>query len=257
VPGRSFSSCFARLIENVTAIRTIEYSELAKVAELSGKNLHPLGEPLTHDFALHRWLVRAREEAYSDWLQWLFANMTGGELCRVLGLPTLLQPPCDVLTEHLVVDREVWVARGHKNQSGRLDILVQIRDQAVIAIEVKPGVVSSNERHVMKHKGYFESIENDPRFARFTKTYVLLASKSDEGEVFHFKVRTYDVLCRNIRRLAIQWMKCQKPFMAAMALTVAATIETNWLRMSLQKGSFTLDTITHLKTFTERVEHES
>src|ERR1700733_8004664 len=71
----SFSLAFRDLIEKAATLRDFEFGELEEVIEQSNQRLKPLGEPMKHDFGLHRWLAGAREEAYSDWFQWLFARM--------------------------------------------------------------------------------------------------------------------------------------------------------------------------------------
>lgn len=65
--------------------RSIE--EYRKTVERSAGVFSPLGEPLTAlDFAGHRWVAGHREEAYSDWLQWIMARADGGEVLRVFGI---------------------------------------------------------------------------------------------------------------------------------------------------------------------------
>jgi hypothetical protein len=251
---RSFRISFSGLIAKSIALRDIDFSELSEIAKRSGERLCPLGEPMMQDFGLHRWLAGAQEGAYSDWLQWLFSQMTCEDLARVLDLPELLELGPDILHKRVRVDREVWVDHGHENKLGRLDILIQVGDRALVAIEVKLGSASAAD--TLKQMGYVKAIEIDPKFSGRLKRYVLLVTESDEGNVCGFKVTDYYILCRNLRRLAIEWMKRQELTVAAVSLMVAASIEENLLRLSLQKSSFTPDTLSHLTKFIERPDYE-
>ena len=248
-PPRPFTTSFAGLIAAVSSLREAEFAELSEISRRSRERLIPLGEPLEHDLGVNRWLASAREEAYSDWLAWLLSRMTVEELASVLRLPLLLDLGLDV-SGRVGADREVWVQHGHEGRLGRLDILLRVQARAIIALEVKRGSV--DEADTEKQIGYVRAIETNPAFAGMTKFYILLVTASDKDEVYGFAVRHYDKLCRNLRRLATAWIAHEGLFPAAIMLAVTASIETNLLRMSLQKGSFTPATLSHLKEFSER-----
>jgi hypothetical protein len=180
--------------------------------------------------------------------------MTIEELARVLRLPLLLNLGLDVSGRSVRADREVWVQQGHVGRLGRLDVILRVHDRAIVVVEVKRG--TTDEADIEKQVGYVRSIEADPAFARMTKIYILLVTASDNDEECGFAVRQYDKLCRNLRRLATVWIAHGRLFPAAVMLAVTASIETNLLRMSLQKGSFTPATLSHLKEFSERSAYE-
>jgi hypothetical protein len=249
-PRRPFGDTFARLIAEVRSLRNAEFTELGEISRSSRERLSPLGEPLEHDLGVNRWLASAREEAYSDWLAWLLSQMTIEELASVFRLPQLLDLRLDVSTRSVRADREVWVQQGHEGRLGRLDVILRLHDRAIIVVEVKRG--TADEADIKKQVGYVRSVEDNPSFTGMTKIYILLVTASDKDEECGFAVRKYDKLCRNLRRLATVWIAQHRLFPAAIMLAIAASIETNLLRMSLHKGSFTPATLSHLKEFSER-----
>ena len=48
---------------------------LRNLLDESRKRLAPLEDPFDVDLGLHRWLEDEREEAYSDWLEWVVRQM--------------------------------------------------------------------------------------------------------------------------------------------------------------------------------------
>lgn len=253
-PRRRFSDTFAKLIAQVRSLRDAEFTELGEVSRRSRERLSPLGEPLEHDLGINRWLASAREEAYSDWLAWLLSRMTIEELAWVLRLPQLLNLGLEVSGKAVRADREVWVQQGHEGRRGRLDVILRVHDHAIVVVEVKRG--TTDEADIEKQVGYVRSIEANRAFAGMTKIYILLVTASDKDEECGFAVRQYDKLCRNLRRLAKVWIAQERLFPATIMLALTASIETNLLRMSLQKGSFTPATLSHLKKFSESCAYE-
>ena len=253
-PNRSFIHTFAGLIGQSKTLRDVEFRELSEVSRQSRERLRPLGEPLEHDLGINRWLAAAPEPAYSDWLAWLLARMTIEELACVLRLPQLLTLGLDTSLRSIRADREVWVEHGHEGRLGRLDILLRVHDRAIVALEVKRG--SADRADTEKQEGYIKAISTNTRFSGTSKSYILLVTTSDEDEIHGFAVRRYCTLCRNLRRLAAAWISHEELFLAALALSVTAAIETNLLRMSLRKDSSTPDTLSHLKKFNERNAYE-
>jgi hypothetical protein len=74
----------------------------------SREKMKPLGDPLDLDVGLHRWLNAEREEAYSDWLEWVVSQAkTAARIYRLFGSKPLPQMPDDA---KLDLKREVRVA---------------------------------------------------------------------------------------------------------------------------------------------------
>jgi hypothetical protein len=252
--GVSFSSAFTALIGYARALREAEFRELGDTIAQSNARLSPLCEPLTQSIGLNRWLARAREEAYSDWLKWLFEQMNAGELINVLDLHELNPRDPELAQQSVHVVRERVVEQGHEGHQGRIDLILQLGQWAVVTVEVKKGDADTADTE--KQLGYKDSIKGDLSFQDMKMAFILLVSGSTRKAVDGFEVRNYRVFCRNIRRLAINWMHCQRLFAAAITLMIGATIETNLLRLSVQRGSFTPATLCHLKEFAERDSYE-
>jgi hypothetical protein len=102
----------------------------------SNKYLFPLGEPLAAlDFREHRWVANGREEAYSDWLQWIVARLAACDILDVFGAHSEHVPSnCKVK-----VRREVHVQHGHTDHTGRLDLKVEFDGKTALVVEVKLG----------------------------------------------------------------------------------------------------------------------
>lgn len=254
----SFDAAFSGLIESSTTLRNSQSEELNAALIRSKQKLPIFGEPLTKELGLARFLANEREEAYSHWLQWAFSCMTVSELASVLNLPHLVEHCRAEQNCKLSVQREVPVSYGHEGRSGKLDLLVEIGESAIIAIEVKLGPPANTE----KHKGYKKSLEEHPEFARKTKFYILIVTGADSDNVHGFDVRRYAVLCRNFRRLAQKWIVsgCRAsgggPIEAALLLAVCAAIEKNLLRLSVGKETWTAASIAYLQKFVERAAYE-
>jgi len=130
----------------------VEAQRLQLLLEESRRRLEPFGDPLTTDFGMHRWLSCDREEAYSDWLQWIIQQIhTPQDIFWLLHVPE----PAGINNWRLdsrQVEREFWVPEGHTDQTGRLDLVVHYESRAVIVIEVK--TTSVEDADTQKQRGY-------------------------------------------------------------------------------------------------------
>ena len=240
-----FGKSFRGLIEKITNLRNHEYDQITCLANQSTQLLAPLGEPLKYDLGLDRILARAREEAYSDWLQWAFSRMTVCELEQVLGLEGLCDP--NTPDEPVCAEREVVVREGHEGRGGRLDLLVKIGNRALLVIEVK--ITTAEQADTKKQRGYKKSIENHDEFKKRKKHYLLFAIDSKEETIECFCVITYEYICRKMRCLSKKWIKAERKLEAAMLLALTASLEKTLLRMSLDANTFSESTKSHLERF--------
>src|SRR5438445_2937970 len=133
----------------VAAVRRLDQEERVRLHELLQRTcdlLHPFGEPLALNFGLNRWLSGAREEAYSDWLEWLLRQLRPVEICQLLHVPAnhRVRPIIDALPNAPApVRRDLWVRHGHEGAAGRLDLTLTIGQKAVIVLEIKRGDAQS------------------------------------------------------------------------------------------------------------------
>jgi len=112
-------------------------SRLIELLENSDEVLSRISlcEPLFADAGLNRWLTEDREEAYSDWLEWILGQLQllqGGaaNILSVLGIADSdIVAGCE--------SREFKIVREYYMQWGRLDLLLTIDDFLILVIEVK------------------------------------------------------------------------------------------------------------------------
>jgi len=113
------------MVEAARHLLITDRETLESLLNQSDQRLCPLIDPLRTDFAVHRWLANKREEAYSDWLAWVVRQVDKPELVFQL---FQISPPADLSDWSSlapIVEREVPVPAGRKDQSGRLDVVVR------------------------------------------------------------------------------------------------------------------------------------
>ena len=225
----------------------------------SRKRLAPLEDPFDVDLGLHRWLKDEREEAYSDWLEWVVQ-----QILEILGPKQVfelfdLKPPEAVLeSREWDVQRECCVPHGHPDQEGRLDLVIRFRENAIIVVEVKKGDAEGADTD--KHRGYSRWIEeqNYPH-----KYAVLLAASAEEEDYKGFPFRSWATVCVEMRRLAIEIYKEGRAMTAAMVLAFVAAVEQNLLGFSSKivqdiceghLALFNVAVVDHLEKFIKRLE---
>ena len=107
-----------RLVAAVQRLDQEERMPLQALLQRSHALLLPFGEPLALNFGLNRWLSGAREEAYSDWLDWLFRQLHPLEICQVLRIPSTHAVYSIIAAlpkkAPVTVRRELWVSQGHE-----------------------------------------------------------------------------------------------------------------------------------------------
>jgi hypothetical protein len=224
-------------------------SENFMVVKRSHEQLSPFGEPLELDFGLNRWLLGQREEAYSDWLDWLFSNLCAGELLELLDIrrddpvgKLIVQHP----TERITVRREVNVEKGHEDSTGRLDLELKVTDSARVVIEVKKGSALFSDTR--KQSGYIESLTKQ----KIQFYPILLVTDSVEKEVDGFYVLLYSDLCLALRRFVVKRIDDKRGYIfLSFVLALAATLESNLINLGIFARRPTSATVNHLNKFME------
>jgi hypothetical protein len=195
--------------------------------------LSPLHEPLEAlDFTEHRWVAGHREEAYSDWLQWILGRCEPAEVLRVFGLddPEIASSCTGCFVN---IAREVLVAYGHDGATGRLDLEIQFDYRALLAIEVKLG--EAEHSGTQKGAGYYKSIEAKYQDWQF-KRYVILVLDAADEEYFQFKPRLWADVCIELRLIAVRLCTRSEHLRAAMILAFVAAVEQNLLKLHRARG---------------------
>lgn len=235
---------------------TGDRGRLQNLLDESRKRLAPLEDPFDVDLGLHRWLDGQREEAYSDWLEWVIKQMPGPK--QVFELFNLDPPEAALECRKWDVVRELCVPHGHLDQEGRLDLVIRFADIAIIVVEVKKG--DADGADTGKHCGYNAWIEEQSCRHKYA---VLLAVSAEERIYDNFYFCSWATVCIEMRRQAIHACQEQRLMAAAMILAFAAAVEQNLLGFSprvvqdICRGHATLfnvEVVDHLERFIMKLE---
>ena len=238
-----------RLVATVRRLDREERKQLTELLQLTRELLLPFGEPLALNFGLNRWLSGTREEAYSDWLQWLFGQLRPSEIRQVLCIPAA-DPVSSIIAafpnEPVTVQREVWVSQGHEGAAGRLDLTLKIGQKVVIVLEVKLG--DEETADTAKQEGYFADLKKQglPFYP------ILLVTKALQEEVDRFAVLRYADFCLALRQFVVANKHDERGYVfLSFILALAATFEMNLLGLNVTTRQPSLATLTHLSQFAE------
>jgi hypothetical protein len=191
--------------------------------------LTPLEDPLEMDLGLHRWLQEEREEAYSDWLEWVV--LQAGTSARVFKLFRLGDLPCGLPpSQEVDVKREDCIPAGHEDHEGRLDLVIRCGDRAIIVVEAKKG--DADGADTSKQAGYMKWLEAQP-YPEERRFAILLARSLEDEEYEGFRAKRWDAVCIAMRELAIELNKEGRVATAAMVLAFVGAVEQNLLGFSL------------------------
>ena len=216
-----------RLIKAAQPKLRAEAQRLRELLQQSRKRLDPLDDPVRLDLGLNRWLEPEREEAYSDWLQWVVRQARTAE--QIFKLFDLKPPPPSLRTPAAAdVHREYRIPYGHLGKAGRLDLVVDFGGQAIIVIELKKG--DADESDTAKHKGYREWLAQC-RCPKQHRHSILLALSAADATYDGFVFRSWANACINMRRFAESLLH-DRVMTAAMVLAYVAAIEQNLLGFS-------------------------
>jgi hypothetical protein len=232
------------IIKAAKASQDAGQQELARLLGISKERLHPLEDPFSTDFGLHRWLGGSREESYSDWLAWVMAQLdSAGEVFELFGLKF---PPEAAHWKNTDAKRETGIP------DGRLDIVLRWTGKALLVIEVK--VTDEASASISKQNFYRKWIDKqrEPR-----KRAVLLVVDGKPGESKGRFIRcAWSKVCLGLRRAASRHVS-QNAVRSAMMLAFAGAVEQNLLDMpgrplQLMKNGHLLNTgpvVDHLRKF--------
>jgi hypothetical protein len=223
-------------------------AELSVLLAKSKKRNGGITDPLNIDLGLHRWLMHAREEAYSDWLGWVLEHLSGSDVLRVLAIrDQQIRSSCSDLKPHLVRESVI-------GEAGRLDLLIKFGDAqpplALLVVEVKLG--SAESAATAKQVGYSDWLET--RKAKHKAKVLLVEDAQDAESHGKFVILLWSDVCIELRRLLPKLGKKLDPPILAMIIAFISAVERNLLRFSLddhREGSSAsiLGTVRHLQNF--------
>jgi hypothetical protein len=194
----------------------------------SARRLEPLGDPLATDFGLHRWLAGDREEAYSDWLQWILQQVRiPNDVFRLLHV----EPPGELRDwpgTAPSVGREFPVPQGAEGRTGRLDLWVRYEGLALFVLEVKKA--DTEHADTAKQAGYKRWLDDQPEPHQFA---ILVAAEASEDLYQGFRFLSWAHLCLRMRHLARCLCGEGRHVVAAMTLAFVGAVEQNLLGFSM------------------------
>jgi PD-(D/E)XK nuclease superfamily len=182
-----------------------------------------LCEPLRADAGLNRWLRKEREEAYSDWLEWILEQLQKlpGEASNVISVLGITEPGVIPIAK----SSKFKIAREYRIPDGsRLDLLLTIEKSVMLIIEVKK--YSAETADTKKQKGYYEWLKE----RNFThQIALLLAPDAAEEKYEGFSRLLWADLCIRLRWLLLQPGVQIDPVKSAMFVAFIGAVETNLL----------------------------
>jgi hypothetical protein len=189
-----------------------------------------LAEPLRTDLGAHRWLTAKREEAYSDWLQWVLTQMATSKMFEVL--PAFC-PNEYANCKDWFVDREVPILDGKR----KLDLVVYagLAKKPVIVVEIKKGDPIDEEQK-LKDYGDWAEHENVPRSNRILLGSGILLGTEEEAAAAcsGFMRRGWEDVCIAIRKIAREmcFKDRHRVIVGAMMLAFVGAVEQNLLSIA-------------------------
>jgi len=190
---------------------------LDRILARSNHRFAPIGDPLTINFGLNRWLIAEREEAYSDWLAWIFGEIGTNHLLTLL----FGQSPPHGFDGNPTVKREECVPEGHIGHSGRLDIVLRFVN-AVIVIEVKMPEATNLE----KHQGYRSWLDHQPEKIKLAFLITVGNIVDKHGG---FASLSWGTLCGRMRQILPRLIQEQCIILAAIVGAFVGAVEQNLL----------------------------
>lgn len=249
-------SSAARLIAVARRYMTAERQKLQTLLKQSRDRLKPLEEPFDIDLGLHRWLAADREEAYADWLEWVVSQLPNPQdVYQLFGIQWPQEHELRNVSPQ--IRREMSIDSGHADQTGRLDLVIEFGDAAIIVVEIKKG--DADDADTAKHFGYMTWLH---RQRHRHKHAVLLAAEA-EHETYHgFDFRSWKHVAVELRRQAVA-MKHDRVMRASLILAFVAAVEQNLLGYraktiaQIVSGSqliFNVSIVTHMQNFIQGCE---
>ncbi len=179
----------SKMMDSARRQLVADEEKLKQLLAESTRKLDGLADPFETDLGVHRWLITAREEAYSDWLDWIVRQVQHPRL--VFQILQITPPPNLVEWEHSIpiVEREVVVP------GGRLDLVIRYPGWALLVIEVKtnpPDIPA-----LVKQEPYLRWLHQEHEPIRVPILLVVERLENSHG----FELRLWRDCCQTLRRL--------------------------------------------------------
>jgi hypothetical protein len=181
-----------------------------------------LRDPLHAGLGLNRWLRKEREEAYSDWLEWVLQQVQAlprgaWHVLWVLGVPEK-EIPLAADGASLEISREFCIP------DRRLDLFLSLVGALAVVVEVKK--YSAEVSQTEKQAPYFEWLQKQ---ACIWKKAILLVTDAAEEASHNFARLRWRELCARLRALLPVIAQRCGTVKAAMVVAFIGAAETNLL----------------------------
>lgn len=225
-PARASRPDWSAVVALIEAVEPRLREDSRDLRELldSSTNRLKLTDPLLSDLGVHRWLVKDREESYSDWLAWVLERLGNARVVlRVLGV----QNPQFVSTcdrQSYWVEREAQVEEGWLGSEGRIDLLIHFGEPEVAMLGVE---VKTTDENYEKQRGYIKSLR---KLCRRAEGVLVAIPDVPRDRLFGFGLRKWQDLGMALRRAIAEYVQSHDDLtMAAMMLGFMGAIEQNLL----------------------------
>jgi hypothetical protein len=228
------------MIDVARVALAVKARQLRELLDISRQRLAPLNDPLDVDLGRHRWLAADREEAYSDWLQWVLQQLRHPE--RVFRLFNLTLPSDWAAWSGVTpeIHREYSVGEGHPGRTGRLDIVVDYAGHARIIVEVKKTEAELSD--TAKGAGYERSQKSGTLSGTPCWRILLATAGAQSAYPGNFSLLPWSDFCVSLRRLVAELGSRTLPehekvplLARAMMLAFVAAVEQNLLGFSAEQ----------------------
>jgi hypothetical protein len=198
--------------------------ELRRLLKESDARLEAVSlcDPLRAGLGLNRWLRKEREEAYSDWLEWVLRQVQAlprgaWNVLWVLGVPET-EIPIAADGSFLEITREFCIP------GRRLDLLLSLVGALAVVVEVKK--YSAEVSQTEKQEPYFEWLQ--ARDCTWKKA-ILLVTDAVEETSHNFSRLRWRELCARLRSLLPVIAQHCGTVKAAMVVAFIGATEVNLL----------------------------
>jgi hypothetical protein len=226
------------LSETAKAAEDLSRRDLKNLLDRSSGSFHPLADPLTLDFGLHRWLSSEREEAYSDWFAWVLEQM--GNFGQIFKLFTVGDKsfPLECASQKPIICRELSIL----NRSRRPDLVIYCGDRPLLVVEIKTR--SFDEELVRKQLTEYALWANGHQEP--PRCFFVAVELGEFSCPMEFEPLPWRELSLRVREQVRAWVRAAQErqldgghfVRAAMALAFCGAVERNLLELSGEPKTF-------------------
>lgn len=226
-----------KLVRVAEAADDAARDHLAELLKISNQTFEPLADPLAIDFGAHRWLSGEREEAYSDWFEWILKQIAdAGALLKLF----------EVQDEKLLLEcasLKPTINREFTIDDGRPDLVVKFGNSLLVIVEIKTKWFDEDAvRDQLKRYAQWAKNQSQPRRCYFVST-----GSGEFVREYGFEPLPWRELAFRMREQARRWVQASENqplngedlIRAAMTLAFCGAAEQNLIGLSGKPGRFT------------------